>query len=61
MFRMRSCPKCKTGAVGVDRDHYGWYEYCIQCGYIRDLIGLVESEKERQRRFSISDQGEEHD
>ena len=61
MFRMRSCPKCKTGAVGVDRDHYGWYEYCIQCGYIRDLIGLVESEKERQRRVSISDQGEEHD
>ena len=61
MFRMRSCPKCKTGAVGVDRDHYGWYEYCIQCGYIRDLIGLVESEKERQRGVSISDQGEEHD
>ena len=67
MFRMRSCPKCKTGAVGVDRDHYGWYEYCIQCGYTRDLIGLVESGKEqagsvkeRRRGSSISGPGEEH-
>jgi hypothetical protein len=39
---LKSCPKCKEGAIGVDRDQYGWYEYCIQCGYVRDLIGMVE-------------------
>jgi len=43
---LKSCPKCKTGAVGVDRDQYGWYEYCIQCGYVRDLTGMVELEQE---------------
>ena|GEM_PF-5130578 len=66
MLRLKSCPKCKTGAVGVDRDHYGWYEYCVQCGYIRDLIGMVasgqeqaDSVKERQRGVSISDKGEQ--
>ncbi|MDH5782016.1 MAG: hypothetical protein OEZ07_05560 [Dehalococcoidia bacterium] len=44
---LKICPKCKTGAVGVDRDHHGWYEYCIQCGYMRDLIGVVELGQER--------------
>ncbi len=66
MLRLKSCPKCKTGAVGVDRDHYGWYEYCIQCGYVRDLVNVVEpgqeqagSGKERRRRVRISDKGEQ--
>jgi hypothetical protein len=65
-LRLKSCPRCKTGAVGVDRDYYGWYEYCIQCGYVRDLIGVVEpgqeqagSGKERRRRVRISDKGEQ--
>jgi hypothetical protein len=44
MLRPKSCPRCKTGDVGVDRDHHGWYEYCIQCGYMRDLVGVVELE-----------------
>jgi hypothetical protein len=66
MLKLKSCPKCKTGAVGIDRDHYGWYEYCIQCGYVRDLIGMVESGqehndsgKERRREVKISDTGEQ--
>jgi hypothetical protein len=42
MLRPKSCPRCKTGDVGVDRDHHGWYEYCIQCGYMRDLVGVTE-------------------
>lgn len=65
-MRMKSCPKCKTGAVGVDRDHYGWYEYCIQCGYVRDLIRVVEhgqeqagSVEERRQGVGISDEGEQ--
>ena len=42
MMRPKSCPRCKTGDIGVDKDHHGWYEYCIQCGYLRDLVGVVE-------------------
>ena len=65
-MRLKSCPKCKTGAVGIDRDHYGWYEYCLQCGYVRDLIGMVESGQEhtdsgqeRRREAGISNTGEQ--
>lgn len=64
MLRPKSCPRCKTGDVGVDRDHHGWYEYCIQCGYLRDLIGVVEVElkpsgqaRGRQRGTRVSDEG----
>ena len=46
MLRLRSCPKCKMGDIGVDRDEHGWYEYCIQCGYMRDLVSVVELEPE---------------
>jgi ssDNA-binding Zn-finger/Zn-ribbon topoisomerase 1 len=42
MLRQKSCPKCKKGNIGVDKDQYGWYEYCIQCGYTRDLVSLAE-------------------
>ena len=64
MLRPKSCPRCKTGDVGVDRDHHGWYEYCIQCGYLRDLAGVVEVETKpsgqasgRRRGYRISDEG----
>jgi hypothetical protein len=46
VLRQKSCPRCKTGNVSIDRDQYGWYEYCIQCGYVRDLISVVESKQE---------------
>lgn len=46
MFRLKSCPRCK-GAVLVDRDHHGWYEQCLQCGYQRDLEDMA---KVQQRR-----------
>ena len=36
MLRLKSCPRCK-GDIVVERDHYGWYEQCFYCGYIRDL------------------------
>lgn len=44
MLRLKGCPKCK-GAVLTDRDVYGWYELCIQCGYQRDLQNLKEVPK----------------
>ena len=35
-FRLKSCPRCK-GDIVIERDRWGWYEQCIQCGYLRDL------------------------
>lgn len=55
VLRLKSCPKCKTGAVGVDRDQYGWYEYCIQCGYMRDsksIVGLGQ-----QQYYGVNEKG----
>jgi len=64
MLRPKSCPRCKTGDIGVDKDHHGWYEYCIQCGYLRDLVGVTEVEAKppsqgrgRRRGPRISDKG----
>lgn len=41
MLRLKSCPRC-NGDVIVDRDIHGWYEQCLQCGYERDLPGIVQ-------------------
>lgn len=40
MLKLKSCPKCKEGDVTFDRDQYGWYQYCIQCGYTQDLMHI---------------------
>jgi len=49
MLMMRSCPKC-NGAVTRDRDCYGWYEQCIQCGYLRDIQSAAISHIQPPRR-----------
>jgi hypothetical protein len=64
MLRPKNCPRCKTGDIGVDRDHHGWYEYCIQCGYMRDLVGVVELEPDtsnqaREGRPKVKASGKE--
>ena len=33
----KSCPKCKSGDLHLDRDTYGKFQRCIQCGFIRDV------------------------
>ena len=35
------CLRC-GGNMLVDRDIYGWYEKCLQCGYCCELRGLGE-------------------
>jgi len=43
-FTNRHCPKC-SGNIFLDQDdyfdpkesYYGWYEWCLQCGFRRDL------------------------
>lgn len=43
----RSCPKCR-GYLMLERDNYGVYEQCLQCGYIHDLqiIGGVDKQQD---------------
>jgi hypothetical protein len=36
MFWFRQCPRC-SGDIYVDRDQYGPYITCIQCGFSRDV------------------------
>jgi Zn ribbon nucleic-acid-binding protein len=43
MLKFVYCPRCKRGNMALDKDNYGWYEYCIQCGYLQDLDGEVKS------------------
>ena len=40
MWRFKSCPRCR-GDMLVDWDDEGWYEWCLQCGYRHDLIGII--------------------
>ena len=50
MFFFRACPKCQ-GDMYLDRDIYGPFVECLQCGLIRDLkvnerFGGYSSERE---------------
>ena len=40
MLRLKSCPRCK-GDVLLEKDKYGWYEQCLQCGYLRDMETIL--------------------
>jgi hypothetical protein len=43
-LRIRGCTHCKNGEMFIDRDMYGWYECCLQCGYSHDLPEIAQSE-----------------
>ncbi len=34
MFKLKACPRCQ-GDLREERDKYGSYEICLQCGYHR--------------------------
>ena len=36
MLELRACPRCE-GDLHTNRDMYGSYKQCIQCGYMRDI------------------------
>ena len=36
MILLKSCPKC-LGATVTDRDRYGRFVSCLNCGWLRDL------------------------
>jgi hypothetical protein len=41
-LKIRGCTRCNKGEVFIDRDQYGWYECCLQCGYTRDLADIAQ-------------------
>ena len=36
MLQLKGCPRCQ-GDLVLDKDHFGWYQSCIQCGMNIDL------------------------
>ena len=47
MWKFKSCPRC-NGDILLDRDHYGWYGQCLQCGYQHDLKSIVEAQQQAE-------------
>ena len=37
MYWLKSCPKCR-GDLCLEQDHYGAFQTCLQCGYLKELI-----------------------
>jgi len=35
-WKLKGCPRCK-GDLLVEKNENRWAEYCLQCGYRRDL------------------------
>tara|TARA_B100000749_G_C18237957_1_gene387110 strand:+ start:197 stop:382 length:186 start_codon:yes stop_codon:yes gene_type:complete len=36
MLKLKACPRCK-GDLHSNRDMYGSYDECLQCGYMQDI------------------------
>jgi len=36
----------EVGDLYIDRDYNGWYEQCLQCGYMGELRDITEFEKQ---------------
>ena len=39
MINFKKCPRC-NGDILLDKDHFGWYIECLQCGYLQDLQAI---------------------
>ena len=37
MLYTKACPRC-SGDIKLDRDNYGVYAKCLQCGFNRDFV-----------------------
>ncbi len=38
MLKLKDCPRCK-GDMYTNRDLYGTYRTCLQCGFMNDVPG----------------------
>lgn len=54
-LRFSSCPRCKGDIMLGNKDEYGWYEQCLQCGYLRDLeiIARVERQSAAKKMMKV--------
>jgi hypothetical protein len=43
MMSLHRCKRCH-GKLIRDRDEFGWYEQCIQCGHLQDVDANGEPE-----------------
>ncbi|MFH1141299.1 MAG: hypothetical protein V1724_06515 [Chloroflexota bacterium] len=41
MLWFKRCPRCQ-GDLANDRDRYGVYLYCLQCGWLKDVAPVDE-------------------
>lgn len=55
ILKLKGCPRCEDGALVLDRDYYGWYEYCIQCGYMHDVKSMVDFGKHEYCSVQVRD------
>ena len=42
MLYLKGCQRC-DGDIYIDRDYYGPFEQCLQCGYVRDLAYMAKA------------------
>ena len=56
MWKLKGCPRC-GGDIFTDRDWDGWFQQCLQCGYLQymDIIAEIQQEpvKEQKERISV--------
>jgi len=49
MWKLKGCPRCGAD-VFFERDEWGWYEECLQCGHMHDLAGIAELREQPAER-----------
>ncbi len=55
MIKLKACPKCH-GDLYLERDQYGRYMSCLQCGYLKELLGeLAEVSFSKQSRLTSAE------
>ena len=53
--RLDRCPKCK-GRLLLEKDHYGLYQQCLQCGYLHDIkiFALNDKQEIEEEKKSVA-------
>ena len=44
MLLFKSCPRC-WGDLHLDKDRYGVFLTCLQCGYLKDIFAYREEDR----------------
>jgi uncharacterized protein (DUF983 family) len=47
---LKACPRCGKGDIYRDRDQYGEFWRCVQCGWVRDLVERTDRFDQWQRQ-----------